>query len=343
MPSLIKLESVTSDGAVEILEADSGVLTIGREPENHIVVDSTSVSRRHCCITEAGSQWVFTDLGSTNGSSVNGQQIPPDGLRLLRNGDVIQVADFSIRLREVPDEYNGPNFSKSILVFWGHDFQAEKALEGESFSVGGDRGDIFVEGELRDKSQLRISAQGSRFELEVAIGSIPVMVNGAAVTGVTSLNDGDIIAIGQYVLLVNDGESSDSFQAQKLVAVGAANGNGVRAGDVFSRARVDNLSKDFSAEAGWESEAARRRAASGKKFVFGAVDDGDDASRTVSLPSYQFNEKASFESHPAQRFLNPHANGNRADDPAINEKLLVISGAVVVLALVGFLAFVFLF
>jgi two-component system cell cycle response regulator len=58
---------------------------IGRDPDNDICVDLTTVSRRHARIYEKdGGAWV-EDLGSTNGTVVNDVQV--DGPHLLQNGD----------------------------------------------------------------------------------------------------------------------------------------------------------------------------------------------------------------------------------------------------------------
>jgi two-component system cell cycle response regulator len=50
-------------------------ITIGRGADCDIQVDRDSVSRRHAKVTRAGAGWAVSDLGSTNGSYVNGQRI----------------------------------------------------------------------------------------------------------------------------------------------------------------------------------------------------------------------------------------------------------------------------
>ncbi|MCB0359207.1 MAG: FHA domain-containing protein, partial [Bdellovibrionales bacterium] len=67
----LRIESFSDEESSTITELSGGSITIGREPENHITVDSTAMSRRHGCIFGAGSQWVYSDVGSTNGSWVN--------------------------------------------------------------------------------------------------------------------------------------------------------------------------------------------------------------------------------------------------------------------------------
>lgn len=67
---------------------DQGVTVIGRSSGCDIVVDDPNVSRRHAEIRRMGEGYSLVDLGSTNGTEVNGQRV---GETSLMNGDVIGV------------------------------------------------------------------------------------------------------------------------------------------------------------------------------------------------------------------------------------------------------------
>lgn len=54
---------------------DKEVITIGRGADNDIVVDDPEVSRHHARLTRRGHDWILEDLGSRNGTFVNGQRI----------------------------------------------------------------------------------------------------------------------------------------------------------------------------------------------------------------------------------------------------------------------------
>jgi len=68
------------------------VTTIGRAPENDIVVDQISVSRNHARIERFGVQFIASDLGSRNGIKISGRAVPEGPLAeggTLAIGDVL--------------------------------------------------------------------------------------------------------------------------------------------------------------------------------------------------------------------------------------------------------------
>ncbi len=71
------------------------VVTIGRLPESTVPVPDANVSRKHAEIRPAGASYVLVDLGSTNGSKVNGARI--QGEHVLRDGDIVSVGITHLR------------------------------------------------------------------------------------------------------------------------------------------------------------------------------------------------------------------------------------------------------
>ena len=69
-------------------------LSIGRLAECDVVLADDSVSRRHAEVRRQGSEIVVVDLGSTNGTKVNGERV---GERILDDGDVVTVGNVSLR------------------------------------------------------------------------------------------------------------------------------------------------------------------------------------------------------------------------------------------------------
>lgn len=71
------------------------VVTIGRLPDCVIPVHDANVSRRHCEVRPAGQGYLVADLGSTNGTKVNGLRI--EGEQLLNDADIVSVGSTHLR------------------------------------------------------------------------------------------------------------------------------------------------------------------------------------------------------------------------------------------------------
>jgi hypothetical protein len=72
----------------------SGV-TMGRSRQCDVLVDDANVSRTHAEIRPRGGSWVLTDLGSTNGSRLNGTRL--EGPEVLKPGDEIELGTSLIK------------------------------------------------------------------------------------------------------------------------------------------------------------------------------------------------------------------------------------------------------
>jgi ABC-type multidrug transport system ATPase subunit/pSer/pThr/pTyr-binding forkhead associated (FHA) protein len=72
---------------------EDGKWIVGRQPENEVVVANAAVSRRHAQVEERADGFWLTDLGSTNGTSVNGRRLQPQTAQKLQDGDIIRIGD----------------------------------------------------------------------------------------------------------------------------------------------------------------------------------------------------------------------------------------------------------
>ena len=96
-------------------------VTIGREEGNTIQLNDERVSRFHIKIQEDNENLVLTDLESTNGTKVNGEEIQ---LRILRVGDMISVGrsvlllgsreDIAKRVARLKSEKNGSKIDSKL-------------------------------------------------------------------------------------------------------------------------------------------------------------------------------------------------------------------------------------
>ena len=76
------------------IEIGETPLVVGRMPECDVALSDANVSRRHAEVRRQGTGFVVVDLGSTNGTRVNGAQVKE---RLLNNGDEITVGATKLR------------------------------------------------------------------------------------------------------------------------------------------------------------------------------------------------------------------------------------------------------
>ncbi len=86
----------------------------GRSPANDVVLDVPEASRQHCRFFKEGSAWFVEDLGSSNGTLVNGRKVSKFE---LQDGDVISVGSVSIRFLDAGVEAPEP----AVEDGWGDD------------------------------------------------------------------------------------------------------------------------------------------------------------------------------------------------------------------------------
>jgi hypothetical protein len=70
---------------------DGDQLTIGRDATNGVAINDAEVSRKHARLMFQGGKYVLEDLGSTNGTFVNGQRLA--GPVVLKSGDVVSLGE----------------------------------------------------------------------------------------------------------------------------------------------------------------------------------------------------------------------------------------------------------
>jgi predicted component of type VI protein secretion system len=82
---------------VRLIVFDTQDLSIGRAAENDLSIEHVEMSRRHAIISRADGGCIVQDMGTSNGTFVNGQSI--DSVK-LSDGDVVRVAEVELVYRE---------------------------------------------------------------------------------------------------------------------------------------------------------------------------------------------------------------------------------------------------
>ncbi|MCW2984318.1 MAG: hypothetical protein JWR63_1888 [Conexibacter sp.] len=94
---ILQLEVISASGTRRE-SIDSERSTIGKSPENDLVLtDDETASRLHAVIERFPAGWLLTDLGSSNGTSVNGERLLT--ARRLHDGDEIRIGQIRLVVR----------------------------------------------------------------------------------------------------------------------------------------------------------------------------------------------------------------------------------------------------
>ena len=90
-----RLREAGGGGLASLVTLSDRTVTIGRLPDCTIALPDANVSRKHTEIRPSGTAFVINDLGSTNGTKVNGIRI--EGERTLADGDIVSVGSTHLR------------------------------------------------------------------------------------------------------------------------------------------------------------------------------------------------------------------------------------------------------
>ncbi len=87
-----ELQDVRSGAKYPLPAADEKPFHIGRVPDNEMQVASPLISRRHCVLRRRGGRYEIMDLGSGNGTYVNGKRLEANQAKTIFHGDRIALA-----------------------------------------------------------------------------------------------------------------------------------------------------------------------------------------------------------------------------------------------------------
>lgn len=100
----------------QIFQLNLPILNIGRKSDNHLVIENAQVSRRHAQLRAIAGHYHFFDLGSTGGSTINGNEVKS---AILMAGDVINLAGV-VPLIYGQDNSQGPTETQEIRTNGHH-------------------------------------------------------------------------------------------------------------------------------------------------------------------------------------------------------------------------------
>ncbi|MBU0675534.1 MAG: FHA domain-containing protein [Proteobacteria bacterium] len=220
---LIKEKNKTID---KFIVLDNQKLILGRSPNVDITINNITVSRRHASFERQGDTVTLTDLGSRNGTMVNGKVIT--GSVQINASDVIKIGKFTlvpprskdegsqfVAIRMKEDRFTRAGATQRMDETFYLGAQAEKkairrlsqikgaihpkdlVLNGklEYFIGKSQLNDIQLKGLFVNKNRCSIRNQNNSWYLKPQSDSEPPSLNDKKVSELTELHPGDIIGI----------------------------------------------------------------------------------------------------------------------------------------------------
>lgn len=207
--------TVNSAAGPRMYPVDTAV-TIGRALDNAIVVDDIDVSRRHASITPTPQGLFYVDLGSANGSRINGREVEPRVPVPVRPGDVITIADVTLSLGDSNGAPRPPappviqqRPAATVLAPPPQAFldvttragTREYVLEAPELTLGRERDNaIVVPEDVVSRHHLVLRRTGDTY-VATDLGTTNGISIGGARVPTHTFRDGDVLAIGDSVTL----------------------------------------------------------------------------------------------------------------------------------------------
>lgn len=99
--------------------------TIGRKPHNDIQIDNLAISGEHAVVITILNDSFLEDMGSTNGTFVNGQPVKK---HFLQNGDTIELGKYRLKyFNDAPQKVDQADFEKTMILRPGAALKASDA------------------------------------------------------------------------------------------------------------------------------------------------------------------------------------------------------------------------
>ena len=105
------IRMLEKDGTETTLKLEGRIWMAGREDGCDLLLNDRKASRRQFELTSSPQGFFIRDLGSSNGTTLNGMLLAHDELKPLRSGDVIRVGQVNLYF-----EIRDPNFEKRLMI-----------------------------------------------------------------------------------------------------------------------------------------------------------------------------------------------------------------------------------
>ena len=181
-------------------------MIIGRDRSADIHLDNRALSRNHARLEKKGAAIWVSDLGSQNGTLVNGERISEP--QLLHNEDIIEVGRYRISLEGV--EEAKPD--QAVIKLSGPEGEHRFLMMDEELVIGrSPSSDIAIAHKSISRKHVKISVQGTQYFVEDLGSQNGSMLNDVQLTGASAFGPGDIIQMSEFRIELSFMKNEEDF------------------------------------------------------------------------------------------------------------------------------------
>jgi len=226
---MFKLVISDDEGKTTLIPLLRDEITIGRKEGNTIRLTERNISRRHARIARSGEKFLLLDLGSYNGTLMNGERISSEVE--IQASDKIMIGDYSITLRAdvanaaVSQEETARAIGRTskyarLVVLSPITPGRDIDLDGYTYSIGRvGEANIDMEHSSVSPQHARLERVDNKWTIVDMDSSTGVKVNGQPIKDANLLKGGDVVHIGEVqIRFVAPGEPYSFEVAEKPAA-----------------------------------------------------------------------------------------------------------------------------
>ena len=198
-------EVVVELGGKEILRVPlkGPTMVIGRDPQCDLHLDNRALYRRHAQVEKRGAALWVRDLGSKNGTFVNGARVAE--AQVLNGGDHIELGRYQVRIDGVEEARQ----DTPVLTLTGPEGRHRFAMVGDEIIIGrAPSCDIAIGHKSISRRHLRIGVEGDHFVAEDLGSQNGSRINNKRINGPTAFHIGDKVQMSDFVVEVGFLEAS---------------------------------------------------------------------------------------------------------------------------------------
>ena len=196
-------------------------MVIGRDRSADIHLDNRALSRNHARLEKKGAAIWIADLGSQNGTHVNGEKLTEP--KLLHNEDIVEVGRYRISVEGVDEA--SPD--QPVIKLAGPEGEHRFLMMDDELVIGrSPSSDIAIAHKSISRKHVKISKQDSQFFVEDLGSQNGTMLNDLQLTAPTPFGPDDIIQMSEFSIELSFmknqnefGTGEDGEQANKTMMI----------------------------------------------------------------------------------------------------------------------------